>query len=478
MGLLVKALVLLSCCLFVFSLDVFIDSYADNNGSGSNDNPYSSISQAITNTISTSTSINYILFPGIYQGSDNLNITITSKNIQFQSYSSWSEKKDETTPYSDKVIIGEVTPSLTASFLFISGEGSLIINDIQFYNLSSVITYSSINHKTTNEHPISILNSSFHEIHSQAITIQGINEFTMENCVINYCHGSWLAFTGNTDEKGSASISNIQITDSAGIYIVNIQADLNQLNFSNLAQRGIFFNPSKGSSNSISNCNFIAPLASVFQGSAIYIQSTATSSQLRTKVDITECNFNGAQAIDGGAIWISNVKSTIEKSTFSQCSANEGGAIGISAAIVSVFECSFSQNIAIDFASAIYIEQESTVQLANNSFVDFNPDNRIYCDSGLDMLVFYGGNFTATNCNITTIADYDYSQYFSFSSVYSSSESESSESGSFDILYGYIFIAIQAMIICIIIAGIGIAYYYYKFKYLPTQIDYVDHDDL
>uniref|UniRef100_A0A7S4MQI4 Right handed beta helix domain-containing protein n=1 Tax=Vannella robusta TaxID=1487602 RepID=A0A7S4MQI4_9EUKA len=464
-------------CVLVSALDVHVDPSATAGGDGSVNHPYSSVKEAITmeNTAASSApGLKLILSSGIYEGENNFNLTLDSKYIQLYGdteFAGGAETFD---------VVFDALDSPAFAFK-LSGIGSLSLSNIRYQNMQTLLSFSSPNHENSRSHPISLTKCYLDNIKQNAIDIQGVNTFTMNECTIQRCRGSFVDFIGNSDLVATAAISDVTIEESGGMYLQNIEAQLERVSFKTLGQRAVFLNPSRNSRNIITDCSFVPPLATAFEGSALYIQDTNTGNT-QASVTISRSTFTGAAAAKGGAVWLGNIRGIIENSTFSQCSSNNGGAVILSASIVSISGCEFYGNTALN-GGAIYLEQESTLQLEDNIFEEnmAATGNLVYCDSEEDLLVAVGNqNSTFTSNDVQcgeVITQNDFSSPMFSSSMETSYASSSSSS--FQFLYGYILVVSQAFIICILVVALILGLYIYTRRTsVPNEVFDIDLEEL
>ena len=397
-------------CLYlavVTARDVFI-SPGSNNGDGTITHPFASIEDAMNSLGSNDNDVQFILFPGTYEGEENMNLSVDSLQLNVINYNLWEGSLDSTGVIFDCNLVN----STHGDVFLLSGDGSISLTGLEFNYCNSVISYSSSDHSVSNNFPISVNQCKFNGNEGDSIVVESIDTLTISNSRVDSCTGFFVRIVGANDNESVFNMNNVSIAASGGIYAYNTLVNIYDSSFTNMKDRALFLNPIPTSTNVIERCSFISPEIPVTQGNSIYLQGT--DNRYFSLVGVAYCSFYLNSAVQGGAIYAGNMQIDIVNSTFEQCNANQGGSLSLSASVATIEYSTFIDSIATS-GGAIYLEQESTLDLQNSIFIDNSADvgDNIYCAVG-DTVTIYSQNEgfenTIYGCNIELDSSYDVSE--------------------------------------------------------------------
>lgn len=440
----------------VHCFDLFVDpSSSYETGNGSEDQPFQSISLAISSFLENENeneNLRLILFPGSYQGASNLNITLNSMNTEVISYSKYlSSNKKEIKQFNDEIVLFADSNSPPEYLVFkLIGTGSLHLDDIHFSNLISLLEYYSYDY--VNQHQIDINNCFFNSIYQEIIFIEGISNLFITNCKITNCYSFFIYYKDNYG-IGTVNLQNMELSNGPGVELRNVSISVDQCKFIEPMVSGITFSPALHSVNKISNCTFNAVDYPRGRGAGISIDNYELEQSKRDyNIFIENCLFSGF-SYEGGGLFVDNIRATLENVTFDNCEASLGSAVYISRSSIGIANSLFSNNLGEE--GTIYLIDNSTLQLSNSIFDNNESSYDTICESDLNFVVLTNDNNNTYGCNvvINNFSSYSYHEVSYYSSSYS-------DSGTFNYLYGYIFIVVQSFIVSLVILGVGVFYIY------------------
>ncbi len=386
------------------SIVYFNASTSNDNGNGSETNPFKTITQSRLNSLENNTTI-YIA-NGIYNVSSitiSTNLNIIGENTNNTILTGQSINSRMFTIYSTaNVSISNLTMvnttrytlynqgTLTLNNIILSNNkgsnGSAIYNSKYLYIINSLIVnntatnYGGVIYSTSSGSILYIENSKF------------INNTAKYGGVI-YVYNTTTTLNKNYFNNDYSSSMGGVIYSLYSTIIINSSTFINDSSTNNIA--GAIY--SKNTNLTITNTNFTNNTAKI----------GGTIAQLENILTIDNSNFiNNTATSYGGAIYNIYSKITIDNSNFTNNKAESGGAIYTDDAsnYFTVTRSNFINNTATSYGGAIYSNQNRII-ITNNTFNDNKAMNNtdLYIQNNITSTIT--NNNWSSNITITNNAD-------------------------------------------------------------------------